>query len=109
LVPNSWKTYGWLTPARLAIALEYHRLLADRNYLLVQLQGYAACDDPEVRDVVRDEFAALHRKVRDLSGASTEELMRFFANGMLMNVAAAMEPASTPDKNWLLENLEGSN
>ena len=90
-----------------AIALRYHAMLADRNYLLVQLQGYAACDDPDVRGAVREEFAALHRRVRDLSGASTEELMRFFANGMLMNVAAAMEPASTPDKNWLLENLEG--
>jgi AcrR family transcriptional regulator len=91
-----------------AIGLEYHELLADRTYLLVQLQGYAACDDPDVRQVVRAEFAALHRKVRDLSGASTEELMRFFANGMLMNVAAAMSPASDPDKNWLLENLEGA-
>jgi AcrR family transcriptional regulator len=90
-----------------AIAHRYHAMLADRNYLLVQLQGYAACDDPDVRDAVREEFAALHRKVRDVSGASTQELMRFFANGMLMNVAAAMEPASTPDKNWLLENLEG--
>lgn len=90
-----------------AIALEYQRLLADRNYLLVQLQGYAACDDPDVRDAVREEFSALHRRVRDLSGAGTEELMRFFAKGMLMNVAAAMSPASEPDKNWLLENLEG--
>jgi AcrR family transcriptional regulator len=90
-----------------AIGLEYHRLLADRTYLLVQLQAYAACADPDVRQVVREEFAALHRRVRNLSGASNEELMRFFASGMLMNVAAAMQPAATPDKNWLLENLEG--
>jgi AcrR family transcriptional regulator len=92
-----------------AIGESYERLLEDRTLLLLQLQGYAACDDPDVREVVREEFATLHRKVRDLSGASTEELMRFFANGMLMNVAAAMSPASEPDKNWLLENLEGGN
>jgi AcrR family transcriptional regulator len=90
-----------------AIGLEYKRLLADRNYLLVQLQAYAACADPDVREAVRAEFAALHRTVRHLSGAGPEELMRFFANGMLMNVAAAVSPTSDPDKNWLLENLEG--
>src|SRR4051812_32166345 len=94
-----------------AIGLEYMRLLANRTNLLVQLQAYAACADPDVRDVVREEFAALHRRVRELSGASTEELHRFFANGMLLNVAAAVEmgtPMSTAtDKHWLLENLEG--
>jgi AcrR family transcriptional regulator len=93
-----------------AIGHEYMRLLANRTNLLVQLQGYAACADPDVRAVVREEFAALHRQVRELSGASTEELHRFFATGMLLNVAAAVEMGSSlggsTDKHWLLENLE---
>jgi AcrR family transcriptional regulator len=94
-----------------AIGLEYMRMLSNRTNLLVQLQAYAACADPDVRDAVREEFAALHRRVRELSGATTEELHRFFANGMLLNVAAAVEmgsaPGATADKHWLLENLEG--
>src|SRR6478609_1542762 len=94
-----------------AIGLEYKRLLANRTNLLVQLQAYAACADPDVRDVVREEFAALHRRVRELSGASTEELRDFFAHGMLLNVAAAVEMGTSigtsTDKHWLLENLEG--
>ena len=85
-----------------------HRLLSNRTYLLVQLQAYAACADPDVRQAVREEFSALHRRVRDLSGASTEELHTFFAQGMLLNVAAAVEFGSAPDKHWLLENLDGA-
>ncbi len=40
-----------------AMGEAYKRLLADRTLLLVQLQAYAACSDPDVRIVVRDEFA----------------------------------------------------
>ena len=69
-----------------AIGASYMRLLADRTLLLVQLQGYAACADPEVRSTVREEFAALHRRVQELSGASPEEMLQFFAHGMLLNV-----------------------
>ena len=89
-----------------AIAASYMRLLADRTLLLVQLQGYAACADPDVRDVVREEFSRLHRRVAELSAASPEEMQHFFAQGMLLNVAAAVEMGSGPTKHWLLENLE---
>src|SRR6476620_1371069 len=51
-----------------AIGHEYMRMLANRTNLLVQLQAYAACADPDVRDVVRVEFSALHQRVRELSG-----------------------------------------
>src|SRR4051812_32462888 len=44
-----------------AMGQAYMELLADRTLLLLQLQAYAACSDPDVRDVVREEFAALHR------------------------------------------------
>ena len=90
-----------------AIGASYMRLLDDRTKLMVQLQAYAACADPDVRVVVREEFAALHRRVRELSGASGAELHHFFAEGMLLNVAAAIEFGSAPSKHWLLENLEG--
>ena len=90
-----------------AIGASYMRLLDDRTLLLVQLQGYAACADPEVRETVRDEFSALHRRVQELSGASPEEMLHFFAQGMLLNVAAAVQFDSTPDKHWFIHNLEG--
>lgn len=90
-----------------AIALAYTTLLEDRTLLLVQLQGYAACADGEVRETVREEFSALHRRVQELSGASPQEMQAFFAQGMLLNVAAAVDFGAAPNKHWFLGNLEG--
>ena len=84
----------------------YKRLLADRTLLLVQLQSYAACSDPDVRAVVREEFGFLHRRVREVSGASAEDLHQFFAEGMLLNLGAAVGlPGEAAT--WTLEALEG--
>lgn len=97
----------------MAIGASYKRLLADRTLLLVQLQAYAASSDPDVRAVVREEFETLHRRVQELSGASVHELYSFFAEGMLLNIAAALEvgghvrPIATEPKSWLLDHLEG--
>jgi AcrR family transcriptional regulator len=90
-----------------AIGMSYKRLLADRGLLLVQLQAYAACADPDVQRVVREEFGRLHRRVAELSGATADELHQFFAQGMLLNIAAAVELEGDPES-WLLAHLEGS-
>jgi AcrR family transcriptional regulator len=76
----------------------YHRLLEDRTLLLLQMQGYAACDDPDIRDEVRDEFSRLYRFVARASGAPAETVRGFFAEGMLMNVAAAMDLSSLKEE-----------
>jgi AcrR family transcriptional regulator len=89
-----------------AIGQSYHGLLADRNQLLVQLQAYAACADPDVQVVVREEFGRLHRRVRELSGADPVDLHHFFAEGMLLNIAAAVEFAGDPHS-WMLAQMEG--
>jgi AcrR family transcriptional regulator len=77
--------------AKLAMGRAYDQLLADRELLLGQLQMYAACSDPEIRDATRAGFAELFRYVEDVTGLSTLEIRDFFAMGMLMNVAAAMD------------------
>ena len=46
----------------------------------MQLQGYAACGDDEVREVVRRGYAHLYELVRELSGADPLELQGFFAD-----------------------------
>jgi AcrR family transcriptional regulator len=90
-----------------AMGLAYGRLLADRTLLLLQLQAYAACSDDDVRDTVRREFAALHRYVARASGASAEDLHHFFAEGMLMNVGAAVQLQGEPFT-WSLDELGGA-
>jgi AcrR family transcriptional regulator len=80
----------------------YTALLGDRALLLMQLQTYAACGDDEVREVVRRRYGQLYELVRDLTGATREELQGFFATGMLLNVAAAMDlPELLVDDSWL--------
>jgi AcrR family transcriptional regulator len=74
-----------------AMGRAYDQLLADREMLLLQMQMYAACSDPEIRDMTRAGFAGLFRYVEQVSGADTLEIRDFFAMGMLMNVAAALD------------------
>jgi AcrR family transcriptional regulator len=69
----------------------YADLLTDRTLLLGQLQAYVACQDPDVRALVRDEFKGLTTFVADTSGADAETVRHFFETGMLMNVVAAIE------------------
>ncbi len=69
----------------------YNELLTDRTYLLLQMQAYAACEDAEVRDVTRRGFRDLWYCVERLSGLPVDEVRDFFAFGMLLNVAAAMD------------------
>lgn len=89
------------------MGIAYMKLLADRDLLRIQLQAYAACGDEDVRHVVREEFTELYLAVKRESGASNEEIHHFFAEGMLLNVAAALELGGTPDT-WSLSGLLGT-
>jgi AcrR family transcriptional regulator len=92
-----------------AMGHAYDRLLADREMLLGQLQMYAACSDPEIRDATRAGFAALFRYVEDVTGADTLRIRDFFAMGMLMNVAAAMDlPQICSDDDSWAQELRGT-
>ena len=74
-----------------AMGLAYKELLAsDRDYLMLQHQSYAACDDEVVCACVRRRYAELIELARELSGADAERLNEFFWHGMALNVAAAL-------------------
>jgi hypothetical protein len=66
------------------------RLEEDRTQLLAQMQAYAACDDPDIREVVRAGYGDLVAYVERVSGAPAEQVAAFFAKGMLLNVIASM-------------------
>jgi AcrR family transcriptional regulator len=77
----------------------YERLLADRTLLLLQMQIYAACEDPDIRAAARAGYKRLWTLVERLSGLPSDQVVTFFAMGMLMNVAAAMD-LSAVDERW---------
>ncbi|MCW3009758.1 MAG: transcriptional regulator, TetR family [Solirubrobacterales bacterium] len=76
-----------------AMGEAYVRLLQeDRDLLLLNLHAYAACPQfPALRDTMRAGFARMQEMVAELSGADPLELRRFFAQGMLLNVVAALD------------------
>jgi len=87
-----------------AMGAAYVGLLANRELLLLQLQSYAACGDPEIRAVVSRRYRRIYRLVAELTGAPPEELLEFMAKGMLLNVAAAIQaPLMAQDAHaWLM-------
>src|SRR5438876_3771474 len=78
--------------ALLAIGHAYRDelILGDRVRLRAQMQAYVACEDPEICQVVRDGFGDLVAYVQRVSGLPDEDVGRFFATGMFMNVLASM-------------------
>jgi len=84
-------------------------LLSDRDYLMLQHQSYAACDDEVVRGCVRRRYAELVDLARRLSGAESERIDDFFRHGMALNVAAALgvEDLSV-GCTWVADELRGA-
>jgi len=76
---------------------QYNRMLADRTSLLLQLQGFAACGDPEVREAVRDSFGRMWQAVAGATGLDPVTIKAFLAFGMLLNNGAALQVAELDD------------
>jgi AcrR family transcriptional regulator len=95
---------GGLTGTRAleAMGMAYIAKLRDRDLLLMQLHSYTACDDPDVRALVRRRYGELVAAVERLTGAGAGPVGEFFAHGMLLNVLAAMDALDAPEP-WALE------
>jgi AcrR family transcriptional regulator len=82
-----------------AMGGEYNALLADRTSLLLQLQGFAAGGDEDVRAAVRTSFGRLWRSVATVTGLDAVTVKTFLAFGMLLNTRAALE-IDELDEDW---------
>ncbi len=72
-----------------AMGLAYGELIKDRSRLKLQLQAYAACDDIDVRRLVRRRYGELVEFVEGIAGGDQARVSAFFATGMMLNVLAA--------------------
>jgi AcrR family transcriptional regulator len=87
-------------PVQPAMGAAYKRLLQDREQLLNELHSHAAAaSEPAIRDVLRRGWADIYDLVASESGASPQEIRRYFATGMLMNVMVAIDAPSL-DAEW---------
>jgi AcrR family transcriptional regulator len=80
-------------------------MAGDRVRLRAQMQAYAACEDDEIRAVVRSGFGDLVAYAHRVSGLPAEEITRFFSAGMLLNVLASMDVIADPEP-WAQQMLE---
>ena len=94
--------------ACMAIGNAYvERYLTDRARLRAQMQAYAACDDPDIREAVRQGYGDLVAYVERVSGLSPERVSAFFAMGMLLNVFASMNQFDDHAEPWAQRLLLG--
>jgi AcrR family transcriptional regulator len=86
-----------------AMGEAYVELIGNPALLRVQMQGFtASASDPEVGAAGRAGFARLFRRVEELTGAGEEQVMAFFAQGMLLSVSASLghDTKSKDAKSW---------
>jgi AcrR family transcriptional regulator len=81
-------------------------LMGDQVRLKAQMQTYAACDDPEIGAIARNGYGDLVAYVQRVTGLPPEDVSRFFATGMLLNVLASMQVIENPEP-WAQLLLEG--
>jgi AcrR family transcriptional regulator len=86
--------------AMAAMGEAYQVLLGERDLLLVQLHAFAASEDEEIRRAARNGFRRLWAVVSELTGLPDEDVRAFYAQGMLLNVVAAIDAAAL-DESWV--------
>jgi AcrR family transcriptional regulator len=84
--------------AMMAMADSYTKLLDDRVLLLLQMQIYAASSDEDIQLAARAEYKRFWEMVERITGLPFQEVVDFFAVGMLMNVGAALNLPSVDDR-----------
>lgn len=74
-----------------AMGSAYSALLRDETLLRFQQQMFAAASgDPVLRERIQANFRALIDTVRELSHSEEEDVIRFIATGMLLNVTTSL-------------------
>lgn len=91
-----WETFSLASTglsgeeALCAMGESYHLLLQDTALLGIQLQGYAASADPEIREVNSSLFLDLWKKIIERSRLDPAEVSNFLAMGMMLNVTTVL-------------------
>ncbi|MGI5121096.1 TetR/AcrR family transcriptional regulator [Marinactinospora thermotolerans] len=82
-------------------------LMERRELMLILLQGYAACEDPDIRDLMHRWTQDVFERLEVLPEVGTDPAHDFFAAGMLYMVAASMDlPARAEHDEWAKRFLD---
>jgi AcrR family transcriptional regulator len=86
-----------------AMGQSYNLQFFRREEMMLLLQGFAASEDPEVKEAMVSGFAEIWRFVQEATGSSDEEVWNFMAAGMMLTVDAAIGLMSRLGKEEWLE------
>lgn len=73
-----------------AMGQSYNLQFFRREEMMLMLQGFAASEDPEVKEAMAGGFAEIWRFVQEATGSNDEETWNFMAAGMMLTVDAAI-------------------
>ena len=68
----------------------YNLQLFRREEMMLLLQGFAASEDPEIKEAMVSGFAEIWRFVQEAANSSDEETWNFMAAGMMLTIDAAI-------------------
>jgi AcrR family transcriptional regulator len=80
-----------------AMAEAYQSIMQDHTRVMLMLKSWSTGDDPDVRRVARAGWRDLVDLVERTSGASPDEVSRFFASGMLITILTAIGMQEEPE------------
>jgi TetR/AcrR family transcriptional regulator len=90
-----------------AMADAWGVLMDDRELMLILLQGYAACAEPDVRSLMQGWTREVFERMEAIPSVGTDLAHDFFAAGMLYMLAASMDLPSQAEKAaWVKRFLE---
>jgi AcrR family transcriptional regulator len=100
-IATAMASVGSTDPAQILTELStsYRDLVADRDLLMLLMHGNCAASEPAIGEAVRRCYAQQVEYVRAASGASDEQLRRYFAEALLTNVVMAIG-ADAVDAPW---------
>ncbi len=73
-----------------ALGRRFRELLINPDAPRCQLQGWAACADPQIQEHMRRGYMEIFDLVAKLTGADRVMIARFMATGMLLNVGTVL-------------------
>ncbi|MEU9455902.1 TetR/AcrR family transcriptional regulator [Streptomyces sp. NPDC048277] len=82
-----------------AMTASYDDVIADRDVLMILMHAQCSAGEPVIGEAVRTCYAKQVEYVRAASGASDEQIRRYFAEGLLSNVVMAID-ATSVDAPW---------
>lgn len=80
-----------------AMGQSYEQIMQNHDRLMLMLKSWTACDDPDVARASREGWQNLVELAEQASGLPTEDITRFFANGMLLSIFMSLGLFERPE------------